>query len=143
MDKLVIAVIPATIIELIWSKVEALIESVAEKAPDDVVTSIIKDELLAGNKLLLMAAKGANVIGVGVLEVRVLDSGVRTLYIPIIAGSEMDEWMDKGFEVIEQIAKDYNCTELRGLAVRKGWLRKLESYGWEVAYTTLRCKIGE
>jgi hypothetical protein len=130
-------------IDLVWHQVEPLIERVVEKAPDDIVSSIVHDELVLGNRMLVTISRGPDIIAVNVLDIKVLDSGVRCLYIPIIAGTEMELWLDRMHEVATTIAKEYNCTELRGLAVRKGWMSKLKPYGWEEMFTTVRCPIGE
>lgn len=65
------------------------------------------------------------------------------LYIPITAGSDLDEWMDEFLEIAAAVARDYECVELRGLAARQGWLKKLKPYGWEEVFTTIRYRIGE
>ena len=137
------ACVPANMIDFVWDQVEPLIEEVAKRAPDDIITSVAKAELILGNKLLLIIARGKKIIAAHVLDVRVLDSQVRVLYISISSGKEMDSWLDQFHKTCEAIAKDYSCTELRGLACRKGWMSKLQPYGWEEMFTTIRYKIGE
>ena len=143
MSDLVIAAVPCTMIDLIWDKVLPFVKMVEEKTPEDIVAEVTKVELLKGALLLVTISRGTDLIAINVLDVRTLDSGVKVLYIPITAGSEMDLWIDRFLEITTAIAKDYNCVELRGLAVRNGWLRKLKPYGWEEMFTTIRYKIGE
>ena len=142
-DKLTISAVPSNLIDLVWDQVEPLIDKVVEKAPGEIVTSLVKERLLANDELLMLVSEGDKVIAANVVTVRTLDSGVRALYIPIVGGSRMNEWMSDFLSQVELLAKDYNCTELRGLAARKGWLSKLKPYGWEEVYTTVRYKIGE
>ena len=143
MNDLIVAPVPPPMIDLIWDQVEPLLGKVIEKAPDDIVASIVYDDLKAGTKMLVAISRGPDIIAINILDVKVLDSGVRCLYIPIIAGTEMENWLDRMHEVAKAVAKEYNCTELRGLAVRKGWMTKLKPYGWEELFTTVRCPIGE
>lgn len=138
-----IACVPANMLDFVWDEVEPLIDKVSSRTPDDIVTNVVKNELYKGNKLLLIIARGKKIIAAHVLELRVLDSQTRVLYISISAGTEMDAWLDQFHKTCEAIAKDYSCTELRGLACRKGWMGKLQPYGWEEMFTTIRYKIGE
>ncbi len=142
-NDLIIAAVPSNMINIIWDKVEPLLEMVVRKSPEDIVAEVTKEELLKGALLLVTISRGTDIIAVNVLDVRTLDSGIKVLYIPITAGSEMDLWIDRFLEIATAIAKDYNCVELRGLAVRNGWLRKLKPHGWEELFTTIRYKIGE
>lgn len=143
MDDFVVGAIPATAVDLIWDKVEPLIKMVEDKSPTDINTDVVKERLIGGYQLLVTISRGTEVIAVNVLDAKTLDTGIRVLYIPITAGSELEVWIDRFLEVAIAIAKDYNCVELRGLAVRNGWLRKLKPYGWEEMFTTIRYEIGE
>jgi hypothetical protein len=55
----------------------------------------------------------------------------------------MEFWKDDFLKLAEALGKDYACSELRGMAARKGWLPKLKPYGWEEVFTTVRYKFGE
>ncbi len=142
-EELTIAAVPCAMINLIWDRVEPLLQMVVDKSPEDIVSEVTKGELLKGNLLLVTVSRGSDIVAINVLDVRTLDSGIKALYICITAGSEMDLWMDNFLEIVLAIAKDYNCAELRGFAVRNGWIRKLKPYGWEELFVTLRYKIGE
>ena len=144
MDKeLIITAVPDTMIDLIWDKVEPLIKMVETKAPDDIVANAVKDALRTGKQLLVIIYRESKIIALNVLDVRTLDSGKKVLYIPITAGDEMESWLDNFLMVAKAIAKDYECVELRGLAIRRGWLKKLKPHGWEEMFTTIRCELGE
>jgi len=141
--ELTIAAIPAAAIELVWDQVKPLIERVEEKAPLDVVPSVIKEKLRLGHNLLVTISRKSEIVAINIMSIEELDSGTKVLYIPITAGEEMDLWLEDFLDVAKAIAKDYNCTELRGMTVRTGWLAKLKPYGWEHHFTTIRCEIGE
>ncbi len=140
---LTIAAVPCTMIDLIWDKVEPLLQLVVNKSPEDIVAEVTKRELIKGNLLLITVSRGDELIAINVLDIRTLDSGIKALYICIVAGSEMELWIDDTLEYILAIAKNHNCVEMRGFAVRNGWIRKLKPYGWEELFVTLRYKVGE
>jgi len=143
MNDLTIAVVPCTMIDLIWDKVFPIIKLAADKAPEDVCCKVVKAELCEGRKLLITISRGSEIIAVNVLDLRTLDTGIKILYIPITAGTEMDVWIDDFLAFAKEIALSHDCVELRGLAVRNGWIKKLKPYGWEEMFTTIRCKLGE
>lgn len=141
MGKYAISVVHATMIPVIWDEVLPIIMRVVEKAPDDIDPPTVLKELMANNQALMTISDGSTIVGAVTIVYRVLDSGVKTLYLPIVAGDDLDGWMDDGFNIIIAIAKNLGCTELRGLSARKGWMRKLQQYGWEECFTTVRCAI--
>ena len=130
-------------VEILWDQIEPLLGLVADKAPDDIVPDVVKKKLLAGDEALMIIQQADIIVGIVVLTVRTLDSGVKALFLPIVAGSDIDNWMNEGFAVIFKVAKQYGCTELRGVSARAGWMRKLKDYGWEEVFTTVRCGLGE
>jgi len=143
MDNLIIGVVPYSMIDLIWDKVEPLLDKVVVKSPEDISSNVVKAELKLGRKALSTVSRGTEIIAINVLDIRTLDTGLKVLYIPITAGSEMENWLDQFLEIAIAIAKDNGCVELRGMAVRNGWLHKLKPRGWEELFTTIRYKIGE
>ena len=144
MDKnYTILVVHASMINLIWHQVEPIVNRVVEKAPYDMNMEKIRERLVSGEDALMTISDGPIIIGVVVLTVRTLDSGVRVLLLPVVGGDDIDNWMDDGFIIVFAIAKQHGCTELRGLSARKGWLKKMSNYGWEEVFTTVRCPIGE
>lgn len=140
---LTIAAVPAGLIDVLWDRIIPFMEMVEVRQPEDVDIGIYKERLEAGNYLLITISRGSEIVAINILDVRVLDTGYRCLYIPITAGEELDVWMEEFLEVAKRVAKDYQCDEIRGIACRNGWLRKLKPYGWDTAYTTIRYKLGE
>ena len=142
-NKYVMAALPITMIEIMWPKIEPFIQSVADIANGEITCDGVKRRALSGETLIVVICKGPDVIAANVLDIMEFDSGLRALYIPIVGGSEMDEWLDQFFLVAKAIAKDFNCTELRGLATRKGWLRRLKDMGWVEITSVIKCDVGE
>ena len=136
-----IGAVPANMIDLIWDRVEPLIKTVEEKAPDDISLEVVRERLLSGNNLLVTVSSGPEIIAVNVIDIKELDTGMKILYIPITAGTDMENWIREFLDIAKAIALDHGCDELRGMAVRDGWLKKLKPYGWEPMFTTVRCKV--
>lgn len=142
-DNLVIAAIPQTMIDLIWDRVAPQLERPIALSHGEVTLESIKRRLITGDVLLITVSRGTEIIAVNTVEVRESESGLRALYIPLIGGSEMEDWMDRFLDIVKAIAKDFNCTELRGIAARKGWMRKLKPLGWSEVSTIIKCDVGE
>ena len=139
--KLHIVAIPANMIEMLWDKVETHIQSVVNVSHGELTCESSKERAMSGDVLLVAICDGTDIIAVNILEVRVFDSGKKALCIPIVGGSRMSEWKYDFLKYAHQIARDFDCEELRGFAVRKGWLRELKDDGWEEVYTTVSCKV--
>ena len=141
MSELLITAIPQNLVEVVWEQVQPLIERVVNKAPDDLSVWAIKKRLVDGQTMLIAISEGSKIVAINVLSLEDLDSGKKVLVIPITAGDRMAEWMDDFFEVVTKIAKDFGCEELRGMSVRKGWMRILKERGWVENHTVVKCKI--
>lgn len=140
---LVIALVPPTMVDFIWPKCLPFFEMVKEKAPEDVGIETVYNRIMSGDTMLAAVLEGDEVIAINTLEIKELDSGNKILFLPIIGGARTKEWEDRFIELAHGIARVNNCIELRGMAVRKGWLRKLSSYGFEEHFVTLKCKVKE
>lgn len=138
-----ISAIPVTLIDVLWDKVKPLLMMPVNLSHGEIDIANVYERLKNGDALLLTVSKGREIIAVVTLEVREFESGLRTLHMPLVGGTDMKNWMERCIEISKAIAKDFNCTELRGTAVRKGWLRVLRDKGWEEVATIVKCPIGE
>ena len=140
---LIIAAVPCTMIDLIWDKVDHILARPIAKAHRELTIESLYAKLKSGEALLMTVSRGSEVIAAATLEVRTFESGMKALYIPLVGGTDMDSWMLRFLEIAKAIAKDFGCEELRGVAARKGWLRKLQDLGWEEVSVAIKCKVGE
>ena len=143
MDSLNISAIPITLIEVVWDRCVPHISRVVERSHGELSLESVKGTLLSGNSMLITISDGSDIIAVNIVQVRTMDTGLKCLYIPITGGDRLDEWMPRFLEVAKAIGKDLECTELCGLAVRRGWMKKLAPQGWEFVHEVIRCSIGE
>lgn len=142
-DRLVIAAIPATLVELVWPQVEPLLMKAVERSHGEADINALKSTTLLGDTLIVTVSEGTKIIAASTLEVRQFDTGLKTLYVSFVGGERIGEWLHRFFEVCKAIAKDLNCSELRAVSVRKGWMRKLQALGWEEISTVIKCELGE
>jgi len=140
-DEIVISAISADKIDLIWPLVEHHLQRVVDVAHGELTLYSIKGRLQDGMSILITINKGSEIIAVNTLEIRDFDSGLRALFIPITGGDYLDEWKDMFLDVAKSIAIEHGCDELRGIAVRDGWLRKLKPDGWEPLHQIIRYKL--
>ena len=138
-----IVALPPTLVEVLWDKIVPHLERVIPLANDEVTLEGVKSSLLSGREMALLICKEDQVIAVHTLEVRVFDTGLRVLFINLIGGSEMDNWFEQYVLVMRAIAKDLNCTEVRGCAVRDGWLKYLNAMGFQKISTIVKLDLGE
>lgn len=137
----IISAIPVTLIDVIWPQVEPLLLKPIGLSHGECDIVSVYNSIRKGNVLLLTVSLKSKIVAVLTVDVRTFESGLRTLYIPLIGGTDMPKWFDRAMYIIEAIAIDHNCTELRGIAVRKGWLRILEKDGWEEVSVTVKKDI--
>jgi hypothetical protein len=140
-DKYSLAAVPANMIDIIWDKVEPVLDRVVKVSNRELTLDGIKGRCINGKNLLVTVCAGKEIIAVVVLDVVEFESGLRALYIPVVGGENMNEWLADSFEVAKAIAKDFNCTEVRGLSVRKGWMRVLTKMNWQVITTVISCPV--
>ena len=140
---LVIALVPPTMIDYVWDDCMPFLNMVLNKAPEDIGLDRVYNRCLTGDTMLVLILEGSEIIAVNTMEVKELDSGNNVLFLPIIGGSRTSEWQDRFLDLAHEVARHHNCIELRGMAVRKAWLRKLSRYGFEEHFVTLKCKVKE
>lgn len=142
-NKYAISVVPKPLLGVVWPLCIEHIQKAVDKAPEEVSVESTEKKLLLGNALLVAVSEGPDVVAANTLEVCTYDTGHKALFIPIVGGTGWDEWGHDFLVLAKCIAKDYGCTELRGMSVRPGWLRKLNKEGWEEVHTIIKCKIEE
>jgi hypothetical protein len=133
---------PYTIIQL-WDELLPHIERVIKVSNDEFTAESIKSRATSGNSLMITVFENDEIIAVTTAEVVTYDSGLKSLLIPIFAGDGMLDWGKQILELYTDMAKQLGCTELRGLAVRGGWMRILKDYGWKESYTVISMPLGE
>lgn len=117
-------------VEALWPRVEGLVTSAAQAETPSVPVSVIQGELVRGDMQLWLAAEGQEILGC--FTTRYVDngSGEDCVCLSYTAGKDLDRWLSKALDIVEQWALSLGAVHLK-VAGRKGWERRLKPYGFE------------
>jgi len=121
-------------IDSVWDQAKPHIDAALRYTKGEMVADSIKEKLLTGENLLLLAIEGGILASI-VCEI-VQTAKIKVCHIVACGGVRADIWLDKWYEVIVPLAKEQNCQRI-SVSGRKGWEKKLKGYGFKHAYTTL------
>lgn len=125
-----------------WGEFMPFLYKVIELGCGEITEESIKGRALSGNSLFVtITSESDELVGVITMEVVTYDSGLRSLLIPIVGGTVLEECQDQFLDFAKDIAKELNCSELRGIAARKGWMRKLKDSGWHENHVIITCPL--
>ena len=121
-----IMIIPPEAIDHFWPQMEQYMQPVVDISFGEVTLEGMLRRINEGSALALgIFADGRDntLIGCAILTKSYFeDTGKSVLEIPYLGGEQMSTWMAEGMDVVRNIAKDLNCTHLRGCG-RPGWER--------------------
>lgn len=137
-----ITLVPVNMVDFMFPMCEYHLQRVVDVSHGDLCLEGMKKELLEGKSGLLVVTDGDDLVAAITATVSVMMTGLRVLYLPAIAGDRLDEWMDDMLVILKDLAKVYNCTEIRGSG-REGWAKVLKQRGFKHCHTTLNWQIGE
>lgn len=60
---------------------------------------------------------------------------IQMLQVRMLAGDFFSEWIDDMHDMLEKFARENGCDGLE-LIGRRGWVRKLERFGWRESFVT-------
>lgn len=122
-------------VESIWPFVEPLVQRVIDRFDMGYQSEHILEKLKARDQQLWLCGSK----GIATTEItRTAEFGV--LGVPIVAGDDMNEWLDDLFNVLRNFAKQHDCKFLEGYG-REGWVRQLKPYGFEKYSTVVRMEL--
>lgn len=138
-----IAALPVTAIDHHWPNLVPIINDVVSHSYGEATSEVAYEQMKLGNLLTLIVLDDISIIAVALLEIRTFDTGVKALHIPVFGGKNMEEWADDMMDVLHALARDFGCTQLRGVGARKGWIRRLQhkDYGWKELNVTIGCDV--
>jgi len=119
----------------VWLEVEPYLARVVEHAHDDITLHSTRNNLITG-KLQLFCIQNVNgeIHACFCTDVQVMESGLRTLRVPIISGTEMSGWEDLFIATIRKLGQEMMCDRVRGLG-RPGWRKAWAKFGLHPVYT--------
>lgn len=142
-NKYDITAVPATLVKSLWPKLLPHLEKVVGKIPDEASldSMLIKAQLGESLIVVVTESESGNMVAAIVLEIKLFDSGLRTLFVSAIGGCKFFEWEDQLFESVLNFAKIHNCQQIRAVAARSGWFKVAKNRPWEEVYTTFKYKV--
>ena len=127
--------IPSQEIDEIWDACVPYLDLVEKKGQGEMATEdIYKLCKEAKMQLWVIFDNDANIKGVGTTEV-LIHPRKKVCRIITLGGVGFDEWMHS-ISVIEAWAEEKGCHAIETFC-RKGFIKKLEKYGYEQTYTVL------
>ena len=133
---LYISGIPSDRINEVWEDCEPYIEMGNGKSRDEMsVMDIYKRLSEARMQLWLVFNENREIISV--LTTEIIDYPRNTVCrIVTLGGKDLDIWVQDWLETIEAWALENDCVAMETVC-RKGFIKKLEKFGYENAYTVL------
>lgn len=117
--------IPPSLIRGLWPQMEKFLKPVIAKSYGEVTLDGIYSRLLDGTEIAVgVFDTDMHMVAVCILGISEFETGKRVLQMPYCGGVNMTSWLQEGFKVIKQIAKEQNCTHIRGCG-RPGWEKAL------------------
>lgn len=138
---LIITPIPIQLIDFMWPQAEKILKRAIDMASDEVSLETTKAGLLRGSQTMVAVLDKDKVIAVNIMEVVTFETGLKALTITITAGNKMRHWSERFLKLMNLWAIESKCSEIRGLSMRKGWLRYLQNEGWTEHVTILKCPV--
>ena len=128
--------IPSDRINEVWEKCEPYIEMGNGKRRDEMsVMDIYKRLSEARMQLWLIFDDDKEIISVLTTEI-IEYPRKTTCRIVTLGGQDLDLWVEELLETLEEWALENNCVAMETVC-RKGFIKKLERFGYENAYTVL------
>ncbi len=139
----IIAPVPIPFIDYLWHEIEPILALAVERGNDEISCYSVKQRALNGDCLINAILHDGCIIAIATTEFRTFDTGHQALYIPIMAGKDLELWGHQFFDFCVNMATEYGVDDIRATG-RKGWLKKLNmaGLGFNEISTTISYKIG-
>ena len=138
-----ISIVPSNMVEMVWDKVGPMIQTVVDLVPTNFCINAQKEYLVTGEKVLIAVTEDEKLLAVITSEIQTFETGFKILYVPIVSGSRMREWMDDVMTVLISLAKQHGCKEIRGQGLKDSWGRTMKKYDMKKVSTIFKMEIKE
>lgn len=122
----------------IWDVFEKRIDRVIARNPIGSTAEDILTCVQNGTMQLWLTASGK---GVGVTQV-ISYPQYRVLLIFIVAGEDVQEWLDAGHHQLDSFAQSQGCAHVDFIG-RKGWAKLVADMGYNQEWLMMRRNVGE
>ena len=128
-----ISLVPFDKVPLIWKKVEKYLKKSAGRSGgrtriEDIYYELINNKT---NLWIIFEKKSDEIIGVQITLFNTYPTGKKMLNLEHTAGINMQDWVEKGIDVITKFAKDTECEGLEGIGRHGQWNWVKNKKGWK------------
>ena len=128
--------IPSDRINEVWEECEPYIEMANGKSRDEMTSHDIYARLSEARMQLWLIFNDKKEI-ISVLTTEIIEYPQKTMCrIVTLGGKDLDIWVEEFLDTIEAWALEKGCVAMETVC-RKGFIKKLERFGYENAYTVL------
>lgn len=118
-------------VDQVWYKIKPYAERITDRVGGRVTLGSFYEDLINNRQSLWLAYRTSDRFVTGFCTSRLVDyPGARLLSLDMLAGDDLDGWIDQMHEAVEQWAKGNGCDGMEA-AGRAGWYRKLKNKGWK------------
>ena len=128
-----ISLVPFDKVPLIWKKVEKYLKKSAGRSGGRTTIEDIYYELINNktNLWIIFEITSDEIIGVQITLFNTYPTGKKMLNLEHTAGINMQDWVEKGIDVITKFAKDTGCEGLEGIGRHGQWNWVKNKKGWK------------
>ena len=128
-----ISLVPFDKVPLIWKKVEKYLKKSAGRSGGRTTIEDIYYELINNktNLWIIFEKESDQIIGVLITLFNTYPTGKKMLNLEHTAGINMQNWIEKGIDVITKFAKDTGCEGLEGIGRHGQWNWVKNKKGWK------------
>lgn len=142
MSEYVVTGVPAILVPVLWEQAQPFLQDAIDESNGETNIEITYNELLEGECTLVLIYKEKTVVGAANLRKRDFDTGKSAMFVTLLGGTNMQDWIDDAHYVAKLIAKAAGCSDIYCVG-RNGWEKVLKGIGYKRAYTLLSFSIEE
>ena len=127
-----ISLMPSDRLTLVWQQCEKLLEKSCKRSngrstPQDVFYDCLNNR---ASLWIIFDKESLDIVGCAITKINQYPTGKRMLNIDHVTGKKMNEWADRGLNVISNWAKANDCSGIEGVG-REGfwnWIKARENW---------------
>ena len=128
-----ISLVPFDKVPLVWKKVEKYLKKSAGRSGgrtriEDIYYELINNKT---NLWIIFEKESDEIIGVQITLFNTYPTGKKMLNLEHTAGINMQDWVEKGIDVITKFAKETECDGLEGIGRHGQWKWVKNKKGWK------------
>ena len=127
------SLVPSDQISLVWDQIEKFLKKSANRSGGRTTIEDIYYELINNktNLWIIFEKESDEIIGVQITLFNIYPTGKKMLNLEHTAGINMQDWVEKGIDVITKFAKETECDGLEGIGRHGQWNWVKNKKGWK------------